>query len=112
MPAQAGTPDASQLEVSRDPAETAIIHVAESCSETAQEKTAHAEIAHELSSAALSAGMLVIDVSLLPAGAAPWLGSAAPGTVDGCGFGPRNAPNLVPVRFRPGAHPLRRHLAL
>src|ERR1700756_3671764 len=53
--------------------------------------------------AALHADMLVIDVELLATNAAPWLGTAAPGTADGCALGPGAAPNRVRIRTDRGA---------
>jgi nicotinamidase-related amidase len=56
--------------------------------------------------------MLVINVSLLPAEAAPWLNAAAPGTADGCRLGPGSAPNLVQVRCDRAGHFLASNIGL
>jgi nicotinamidase-related amidase len=88
MSSQAGIFGARRTAVAHDPAETAIVAV-----ERAADKTAR-----ELFGAALSAGILVIDVSLLPSDDRPWHGAAAPGTAGGCSLHPGDAPNLVQVR--------------
>src|ERR671937_163603 len=96
MSAQAGIFDARRLEVSQDPAQTAVI-VVEGPGETSQD-----EIVKELSGAAVSAGMLVIRVSLLPGDTAPWRGAATPGIAEGCSLRPghtqRRAGALRPRR--------------
>jgi nicotinamidase-related amidase len=61
------------------------------------------ETAKILLDAALHADMLVIDVELLATDAAPWLGTAAPGTADGCALGPGAAPNRLRIRTDGGA---------
>ena len=61
------------------------------------------ETAKILLDAALQADMLVIDVELLATDAAPWLGTAAPGTADGCALGPGAAPNRLRIRTDAGA---------
>src|ERR1700757_2865550 len=61
------------------------------------------ETAKILLDAALHADMLVIDVELLATHAAPWLGTAAPGTADGCALGPGAAPNRLRIRTDAGA---------
>ncbi len=61
------------------------------------------EAAQILLDGALRANMLVIDVELLAAEAAPWLGAAMPGGAQGCALGPGVAPNRVRVRTDRGA---------
>jgi nicotinamidase-related amidase len=107
MSVQAGIFDARQLDVSHDPAQTAVIVVDGSAGEAT-----HDEIATELSGAAVSAGMLVIRVSLLPGDAAPWRGAAAPGTSEGCSLRPGDAPNIVQVRSDRAGHFLASNIGL
>jgi nicotinamidase-related amidase len=61
------------------------------------------EAAQILLDAALRANMLVIDVELLASDKAPWVGTGAPGSADGCALGPGDAPNRIRVRTDRGA---------
>jgi nicotinamidase-related amidase len=61
------------------------------------------DAAHILVDAALRANMLVIDVELLAADKAPWVGAGVPGVADGCFLGPGAAANRVRVRTDCGA---------
>jgi nicotinamidase-related amidase len=106
MSAQAGIFDARQLEVSQDPAQTAVI-VVEGAGEAR-----HDGIANELTGAAVSAGMLVIRVSLLSEDAAPWRGAATPGTTEGCSLRPGDMPNVVQVRSDHAGHFLASNIGL
>jgi nicotinamidase-related amidase len=107
MSVQAGICDARQLEVSQDPAQTAVIVVDGNAGESAQD-----ENAKELSGAAVSAGMLVIRVNLLPGDAAPWRGAATPGTSEGCSLRPGDTPNIVHVRSDRAGHFLASNIGL
>jgi nicotinamidase-related amidase len=107
MSVQAGIFDARQLDVSQDPAQTAVVVVQGDDGELAQDA-----IATELSGAALGAGMLVFRVSLLPGTATAWLGVATPGTSEGCSLRPGDAPNLVDVRSDRAGHFLASNIGL
>jgi nicotinamidase-related amidase len=107
MSVQAGISDARQLEPSQDPAQTAVIVI-----DGRADGIADDEIAKELTDAAVSAGVLVINVSLLPADAAPWLGAATPGAGEGCSLHPGDAPNLIEVRCDRAGHFLASNIGL